>query len=263
MANEIQLPHPQNQTAKNLYALVRNVADGQVYAGATAETYVTANLATYAIGLTEQGTASRFYAADFPAIVTPGIYSIAVYERAGGAPAEGDRLLGFGEAHWNGAELVPASGLAEAEPAELDFGTRDVYAGCTEDLPFSVYLFDNNGTDSAALAEADVVHFVLSERTKGEPDTELLDISSAAYTANKSRVILSSLGNAITGAPATGYVRFGQADTDAIVDAWSNEIRSKHLVGEMYFIDASETQPTSAKKLLLRGVIHLHRSGAQ
>jgi hypothetical protein len=146
--------------------------------------------------------------------------------------------------------------------AATDFGTLDLYAGLTEDFPFTASLFESDGVTAAALASGDIVHCVLSERTKGEPSAVLLDIPSDDDTPNDSRVFITSLGNAGTGAPAVGYVRFAQADTAAIVAAWTGGVLSKYLVCELYYIDLSEAEPTDAKKLFLRGVIHLHRSGA-
>lgn len=111
MAGEIQAPHPQN-VAANTYAIVRN-AVGQVYAGITAETYATANLATYAIALAQQGTASHFYVGTFPALPS-GVYTLAIYERSGVAPAEGDPCIAFGEILWTGSALLSAAGIASA-----------------------------------------------------------------------------------------------------------------------------------------------------
>jgi hypothetical protein len=144
-----------------------------------------------------------------------------------------------------------------------DFGTVDVYAGLTEDLVWTALLFEADGETAAILAAGDVLHFVISERTRGEPMTELLDVVSSSATANGSRVVVSSYGTTSPHAEATGYVRLAQGDTDALVDAWDAETTSKRLVGELYYLDDSETNPADAKKLMARGVIHLHRSGAQ
>ena len=144
-----------------------------------------------------------------------------------------------------------------------DFGEVDVYAGLTEDLVWTSLLFEADGTTAAILAAGDVLHFVLSQRTRGEPMTELLDVVSSSASANGSRVFVSSVGTTSPHAAANGYVRLAQGDTDAIVDVWAADVTSKRLVGELYFLDDSETNPADAKKLMARGVIHLHRSGAQ
>jgi hypothetical protein len=141
--------------------------------------------------------------------------------------------------------------------------TLDLFAGVTEDFPFTIELYASDGVSFAALAAEDVVHCVLSERVGGEPDTELLDIASDQEASGESRIYVTDLGDAIDGDPALGYVRFAQVDTDAIVDDWDDEVRSKHLMCELYFIDASEINPANAKKIFWVGIIHLHRSGAQ
>lgn len=144
-----------------------------------------------------------------------------------------------------------------------DFGELDVYAGLTEDLLWTSLLFDADGLTAAILAAGDVLHFVLSERTRGEPMEELLDVISGSASANGSRVFVGSVGTTSPHAAADGYIRLAQGDTDAIVDAWDADVTSKRLVGELYYLDDSETIPADAKKLMTRGVIHLHRSGAQ
>lgn len=110
MAGEIQAAHV---AGKNVYALVRN-ATGAVWNSSAFVSYATANLATYAITLTEQGTASGYYAGSFPA-VSAGIYGVVAFERGGGAPAEGDRLIAGGDLHWDGTAVVPRlpAGLTE------------------------------------------------------------------------------------------------------------------------------------------------------
>lgn len=147
--------------------------------------------------------------------------------------------------------------------AAINFGTLDLYAGCVEDFPFTAELYGSDGESPAALAVADVVHCVLSERVKEEPDDEVLHIQSDQEAAGESRVYITDRGDAVEGEPAVGYVRFAQADTDTIVDAWDEAVRSKHLVCELYYVDSVEANPASARKIFLRGVIHLHRSAAQ
>jgi hypothetical protein len=116
VASEIQIAH--DEAAVNLYALVRN-AVGAVWNGSAFVAYATADLANYDVALTEQGTASRYYAGTFPA-VSAGIYAVSVYKRAGGSPAEGDSLEGFGVVEWDGSALVP---LAKVKAAVYDSAT--------------------------------------------------------------------------------------------------------------------------------------------
>lgn len=102
--SKIQAAH--SASGANLYAVVRD-GTGQAYRADTQafEAYVTANLTStkYALAMTEQGTASRYYAVNFPSLTTPGLYFVAVYVRAGGAPAEGDALVRQDTLWWDGA----------------------------------------------------------------------------------------------------------------------------------------------------------------
>jgi hypothetical protein len=130
MANEIQVPHPGNATGKSLYAIVRN-NHSQAYVGTTAETYQTAHLSTYAIALAEQGSASRFYVGTFPSIAA-GYYTLAVYDRQGSNPAEGDPVVAFGDVYWNGSVLYAPAGAGDA--MALTSGERDAIANDVLDL---------------------------------------------------------------------------------------------------------------------------------
>ena len=98
MAELIQAQH--TTTAVTLYALLRNSA-GQIWNGAAFEAYATANLATYVIAMTEQGTASAYYTGSMPAAVA-GVYDVTVRVRAGGAAAETDVTIATGLVEWTG-----------------------------------------------------------------------------------------------------------------------------------------------------------------
>lgn len=113
MAGELQFPN--ESTGETLYAVLRN-SSGQaiIISSGAAANYATANLSSYAITLTEQGTASRFYVGNMPANVAAGDITATVYKRAGESPAEGDLRKGHGAYHWNGTALVPISSLATA-----------------------------------------------------------------------------------------------------------------------------------------------------
>lgn len=118
MAGEIQLPH--SATGDTLYALVRNTV-GQVWStvGSSFGAYATANLADYDIAMTEQGTASRFYVGNFPAAAA-GSYGVTVYKRAGGAPAEGDTLVGSGTVEWNGTSVIANVNIRQVNSIDVD-----------------------------------------------------------------------------------------------------------------------------------------------
>ncbi len=104
MAKELQVAY--GLTGRTLYSVLRN-AVGQAFnqSGPTFETYATANLSLYAITMTEQGVASRFYVGNMPTIAA-GIYDATAYDQVGGSPAEGDQLAGFGPLQWNGTALL-------------------------------------------------------------------------------------------------------------------------------------------------------------
>lgn len=93
MANEIQISRP-DLTGQALYAIRRNSA-AQPWNGSAFVNYATADLASYAIALTEQGTASGYFVGNAPVPGVPG--SVVVKVRAGGSPAESDVQAGTGD----------------------------------------------------------------------------------------------------------------------------------------------------------------------
>lgn len=91
-----------------LYAVLLN-STGQAYntAGAAFETINASNWTDYDIAMTEG--AAGIYAGSMPGVAA-GVYSYAVYSRAGAAPAITDELLGNGSLEWDGsAEVVLAT----------------------------------------------------------------------------------------------------------------------------------------------------------
>lgn len=107
MAGEIQAPY--GTTAATLYAIVRNSV-GQAYHTTNGfEAYQTANLASYKIALTEQGTASRVYVGTFP-VISAGVYGVVVRVQAGGSPAESDVIVAAGNIEWGGTAASYVSG---------------------------------------------------------------------------------------------------------------------------------------------------------
>lgn len=111
MANEIQLSY---QTNKTVYALIRNRV-GQIWSTSGTggfEAYATANYADYVISLTEQGTASAYYAGNMPSTVPAGLYNLIGKNQIGGSPVETDATIAQGVEQWNGTVLLPLSDLA-------------------------------------------------------------------------------------------------------------------------------------------------------
>ena len=111
MSGEIQLS---DETGKTIYV---EVFDQQARtwntSGAGAfESYQTANFASYVISLTELGTASAYYAGNFPSAIPPGIYNILAKRQQGGSPLETDPTIATGDINWNGTSVIPLSSLA-------------------------------------------------------------------------------------------------------------------------------------------------------
>lgn len=116
MAGEIQVPY--GVSGRNVYALVRNSA-GQVWNGIAFVTYATANLSSYAINLAQQGTASGFYVGNMPSIAN-GVYGLVAYDRAGGAPAESDTLIGTESMQWSGWAVIALPPLPAAVGSQMN-----------------------------------------------------------------------------------------------------------------------------------------------
>lgn len=137
MASEIQADY---LTGRTLYAQVRNTV-GQIWntAGVAFEAYNTANIADYDIALTEQGTASGYYAGNMPA-VTAGTYNVIVKNRAGGSPAESDITVAAGLIGWNGSAVTDlTSALTTNLTTALTEGYRGAGAtGSVRDLLYEI-----------------------------------------------------------------------------------------------------------------------------
>lgn len=201
MANEIQLAH--NATGRTIYALIRN-STGSVWQTTTSTfvTYATANLANYDIALTEQGTASRYYAGDMPALAA-GVYSVSAFDRSGGAPAEGDTLVGVEDIEWSGTAVVTTSALATAA------------ALATVD--------DFLDTEIAAIkAKTDALFTVRSDTAQAGASTSItLDASASSVTD-----FYAGLWVATTGGTGVGQVRVitsynGTTKVATINPAWA------------------------------------------
>jgi hypothetical protein len=128
MAGELQFDGGPGYTGDTIYFTLKNTS-GQVYNGATFEAYVDANIGTYDIPATEQGTNSGLFVADMPA-VAGGVYSFTAWVQAGVNPAVGDILAGTGEIQWSGtAELGLADLAPEAGAIEYTYTVTDAATG--------------------------------------------------------------------------------------------------------------------------------------
>jgi hypothetical protein len=119
MANNV-VSVPYLVTGAKLYGVLRN-DNGKPWNGSAFETYVTANLATYDLALTEQGTASKVHTLTFPTAITgAGWYSLAVYVYAvDGTPAESDvGPVWMQDIYWTGSAVTPGPITAPDDPAQ-------------------------------------------------------------------------------------------------------------------------------------------------
>lgn len=101
MAKEIQAT---SATGRTIYAHIFNNV-GLIWNGSAFETYATANIATYPVTMTEQGTASQVYMGTFPAAIPVGVYSILARHKTTGAFLEADAIVGSDNVHWSGSVL--------------------------------------------------------------------------------------------------------------------------------------------------------------
>lgn len=118
MAKEIQTAY--DKTGRTVYALIRDTT-GSVWSVAASafQAYSTGALGNYDIVLTEQGTASRYYAGDMPAL-SAGVYNIAVYDQIGANPSEADSLIAAGQIHWDGSAVLRIpSGVSTLTQADI------------------------------------------------------------------------------------------------------------------------------------------------
>lgn len=104
MANEIEISYV---TGRTVYALIRS-SSGTIYNGSAFEAYVTANYTTYAVSMSEQGTASAVYTGNFPAI-SAGPYNVLAKDRQTGTAAETDPTIGTDTLYWGGSAVSSLS----------------------------------------------------------------------------------------------------------------------------------------------------------
>lgn len=116
MAGEIQFV---DTTGRVCYCQVRNTS-GLIWNTQTSafESYLTANIAHYAIAAVEEGSASGYYIATMPAIPAA-TYNIIGKEQVGGGPAESDPTVSSGFIDWNGAIPVGAANVVLAGGANI------------------------------------------------------------------------------------------------------------------------------------------------
>lgn len=102
MSNELRIGSVSGLT---VYAAVLN-STSRIWNGSAFEAYSSVNYTNYDVTITEQGS-SGIYVGDFPtAIVDEGHYEVFYFIQDGGAPAEGDRILGTSSIDWDGDSLA-------------------------------------------------------------------------------------------------------------------------------------------------------------
>ncbi len=111
----------------------------------------------------------------------------------------------------------------------------------------TVNLLETDGTTSLTLAATDVVRFKVYRRDQAIP---LLDLDSAAASANDSSITVDELGPSPT---ASVTVRVAQADL--------LEMDPGIYRGEISIVDDSETAPVNAIKLAKDGVVSVSGTG--
>ena len=113
MSAEIQFPG--NATGAVNYVLVRD-AVGRIWDTVTGafQSYLTASYSGYVISAAEQGTASNYYTATFPAVTAAsgGVFNVVAKRQTGVNPAESDPNVATNEFHWNGSIQVRQAELA-------------------------------------------------------------------------------------------------------------------------------------------------------
>ncbi len=149
MANEIQVTY---DTGATLYALAFNPA-GQVWQLTTNTfvAYVAANIDNYDIVLSEIATNSGQYRGTFDSDIPAGVYSVVLFEQAGGSPvvADDERVGGVGTMHWDSSAEITISDI-EAYVDKIDDGTDGLTAIKAEVEGLAGETM--RGTNSAALA---------------------------------------------------------------------------------------------------------------
>lgn len=169
MANELGVQY--DVTGRNVYFLLRNSVNA-IWNGSAFVAYATLDLGSYDIPATEQGTASRFYVANMPAVAA-GVYHQYAYEQVGASPAETDLLIGAGPIEWDGTAELPLSSV----PLTAN-KTGYALSNAGIDALFTRALTESYNADGAAPTVAQAL-FVIMQRV-----TEF-SIASTTITVNR------------------------------------------------------------------------------
>lgn len=124
MASELKHVDP-GYTGSTLYAVLLD-SSGQAYNGSTFEALTALNWATYDIALTEQASLGVFLG-DMPAVAA-GLYTVLIYDRAGGTPATTDEHIGTGSMDWSGTAERTLLTTAQVNAEVVDALNVDTFA---------------------------------------------------------------------------------------------------------------------------------------
>ena len=199
MANEIRATY---DTGFTLYVLVFNAA-GQVWRNNAPQqflAYAPGAIGVYDIPLSEIATNSGEYRADWPihANMIEGIYSVVLFEQAGGGPAAADdeRIGETGVMVWDG-------GSTEYDTLEImDFITDTIMGPAGDDLDDISGQLDNVETSTAVT----IPNYILSDVIGADSDTleTLSDQLDVVGTGSGATAETYTVTNSITGLPLDG-----------------------------------------------------------
>lgn len=237
------LTFPHSETGVTLYALVFH-SDGKVRDVVTPEweSYATLSLGDYDVALTELGTASRVYQFNVPASLAAGVYTVAIFKRAGGAPAEGDPRVGMGAFDYNGTDIIAQAQLADSvthggATAKLRLGST------TTTIPFHVTSSEQTTPAVRWHGSGGVANGVEFQSNSA---LGLLVFGAAGdIQANITGNISGSVGSVATGGITAASIANGAIDAATFAADVDAEILS-YLVDDSTRIDASALNTASA-----------------
>ena len=218
MANEIQIRH--TETGSSLYAVIRNSANQ--YWETTLPGFQTLSPGDwhdYEITLTEFPAGGYTYVGTFPAAIGVGLYSVDIYEQAGGSPAITDQLIASGEMNWSGTAEVSVVGIDSllgnvASDADNIWDT--VSPGGDGDLA-SVKGTVEDTNDDLTVLSVDVDNIWTLVQTGGPGDLAAVKTAVDALNNLSAAQVETAVGNALeTYDPPT------KAEMDEVVGALNN-----------------------------------------
>jgi hypothetical protein len=183
-------------TGSTVYANVISHLDGKVYRTDThvSETYVNANIASYAITMAETPAGSYRYAFTFPVLLTTaGDYTIQVYLQAGGGTAVDDTLKASMKMLWSGTAEIPQATLSSQIVALLTSTQYTVSNSVAVGEKLTIYQGDDFPVGSELQVSVD--SYAGPDLTGG---TSMLYIQNANYYKSGSTIYELGVAGTIT-----------------------------------------------------------------